>query len=171
MHRLVQASCHVRMSSPVRRHFFKIAIDLLKRCWPVIQSLRHYYDQSRMNYDPLIPDNLAGWDFPRLLYEASWYVPYPNDDVKLRFKFFYERGMYESMPGLLKTAKEYCLRHTQEFDHALLEDIYDGIGSLHSMTNHFQGTYENFRKTNGNSCRRLSVCNRVQRPTVLEVFV
>ena len=35
MHRLVQAPCHLRMSSPVRRHFFKIAIDLPKRCGPV----------------------------------------------------------------------------------------------------------------------------------------
>ena len=95
MHRLVQASCHIRMSPATRRDHFKIAVTMIKRCWPVasrhatynpafwsdqrmflphIQSLCHFYNESCGEDEPLIPHEEANWDFPRLLYEASWYA-------------------------------------------------------------------------------------------------
>lgn len=99
MHRLVQASCHVRMSENERRQYFRLAVRLMGHCWPVanrhatydpslwptqraylphVQSLCKYYEASCMADDPLIPYDEIEWGFPRLLYEAGWYVIRPS---------------------------------------------------------------------------------------------
>ncbi|KAL5317882.1 hypothetical protein ACEPPN_014982 [Leptodophora sp. 'Broadleaf-Isolate-01'] len=93
MHRLVQVSCHVRMSHAERCHHFRLAVGLLKRSWPVasrhatydpslwpvqrlllphIQSLCRYFKLSCDDNQPLLPQGVLNWDFPQLLYNAGW---------------------------------------------------------------------------------------------------
>ena len=73
------------------------------------------------------------------------------------------------MPGLLDTAKDYCLRHMEGMNHSVLADIHGGIGSLYSMTNDFQGTYEHF-KSEWEHRQAAFASNQLQRPNILEVF-
>lgn len=93
MHRLVQASCHLRMKPMERQMHFRIAMSLIKECWPVpprnavhnpslwpiqqallphVQSLCRYYVESCEEGSPLIPTAEVVWDFPSVLYEAGW---------------------------------------------------------------------------------------------------
>ena len=93
VHRLIQASCHVRMDETDRRNHFNMAVSLVKECWPVpprttvhnlslwqeqqaflphVQSFCQYYVDSCKEESPLIPSNEANWDFPKILYEAGW---------------------------------------------------------------------------------------------------
>jgi hypothetical protein len=93
MHRLVQASCHLRMDLAERRQSFKNALTLVKHCWPVpprvaiynpalwdeqqallphVQSLCTYYVASCKEGKPLLPHEIVDWDFASLLYEAGW---------------------------------------------------------------------------------------------------
>ena len=93
MHRLVQASCYLRMKPLERQLHFRIAISLIKECWPVpprdavhnpglwpdqqallphVQSLCRYYVESCEEGPLLIPTEEVVWDFPSLLYEAGW---------------------------------------------------------------------------------------------------
>ena len=54
-------------------------------------------------------------------------------------------------------------------NHALLADIYGGLGSLNSETNNFQGTYDCFM----NEWEHLQAAfsnGQLQRPNILEVF-
>lgn len=95
MHRLVQASCHLRMSPLERQRSFKNAITLLKHCWPVppriavhnpslweeqkallphVQALCTHYTASIQRDEPLIPHDTVDWEFASVLYEAGWYV-------------------------------------------------------------------------------------------------
>lgn len=93
MHRLVQASCHLRMNEMDRGHHFSMAVSLVKHCWPVppqtavhnpslwkeqqaflphVQSLCQYYVDSCKDELSLIPLKEVNWDFPAILYEAGW---------------------------------------------------------------------------------------------------
>lgn len=88
MHRLVQQSCHLRMSPTVRQESFDRAYWVVKAMWPVpardnrhrvdfwptqqayfahVQSLAHFYDQSQQDAFPLH----AGPGFADLLCDAS----------------------------------------------------------------------------------------------------
>ena len=88
MHRLVQHSCHLRMSPDVRQESFDKAFWVVKAMWPVpardnrhrvdlwptqqayfahVQSLAHFYDQSQQASTPL----QAGPEFADLLCDAS----------------------------------------------------------------------------------------------------
>ncbi|KAK3311103.1 uncharacterized protein B0T15DRAFT_61396 [Chaetomium strumarium] len=94
VHRLVQASCHLRMDLEERRQSFKNALTIVKHCWPVpprtaiydpalwdaqqallphVQSLCAHYVVSCKEGNPLIPPETVNWDFPMILYEAGWY--------------------------------------------------------------------------------------------------
>ena len=100
MHRLVQETCHLRMSSSSRQEAFELAFDILNQVWPVaerhnrhrpelwtfqqeciphIASISRYYRESlesgaeedeNATYDPLKPPEA----FAELLYNAAWYV-------------------------------------------------------------------------------------------------
>ncbi|KAF9765337.1 hypothetical protein IL306_002425 [Fusarium sp. DS 682] len=93
MHRLVQASCHLRMGLVERRESFNNALTIVKNCWPVpprsaiynpsfwdaqqsllphVQSLCAHYIASCEEGKPLIPHNTVNWDFAKILYEAGW---------------------------------------------------------------------------------------------------
>lgn len=93
MHRLVQASCHLRMTKEERQENFRLAVALVKHSWPVsprtalhdpslwpdqqamlphVQSLCQYYVDSCREDSPLIPADVVDWDFPTILYEAGW---------------------------------------------------------------------------------------------------
>lgn len=93
MHRLVQASCHLRMTKEEREENFRLAVALVKQSWPVppriavhnpslwpdqqamlphVQSLCQYYVDSCNEGSPLIPVNVIDWEFPAILYEAGW---------------------------------------------------------------------------------------------------
>lgn len=93
MHRLVQASCHLRMGLAERRQSFLNALTVVKHCWPVpqrsaiydptlwdiqqallphVQSLCAHYVASCTEGSPLIPHETVNWDFAALLYEAGW---------------------------------------------------------------------------------------------------
>lgn len=88
MHRLVQHSCHLRMSPSVRQESFDKAYWVVKAMWPVpardnrhrvdlwptqqayfahVQSLAHFYDESQQEAFPL----RAEPDFADLLCDAS----------------------------------------------------------------------------------------------------
>lgn len=88
MHRLVQQSCHLRMSPTVRQESFNKAYWVVKAMWPVparenrhgvslwpvqqayfahVQSLAHFYDQSQKDEFPL----QAKPEFAELLCDAS----------------------------------------------------------------------------------------------------
>lgn len=93
MHRLVQASCQLRMNSSERRDFFTKGVAIIKAVWPVperiavhnpylwdeqrallphVQKLCEFYVQSCEKNDPLIADDDVNWDFASILYEAGW---------------------------------------------------------------------------------------------------
>ena len=93
LHRLVQASCRIRMTAEDRRHFFKTAIALIKASWPVpprnavhnpslwreqqrllphVEALCQHYVNSCREEQPLIAHEEVNWDFPHILYEAGW---------------------------------------------------------------------------------------------------
>lgn len=93
MHRLVQASCHLRMRLDERRKSFKNALTLVKNCWPIpqrtaiydpsmwedqqallphVQALCAHYVTSCQQGEPLIPQDETDWDFASVLYEAGW---------------------------------------------------------------------------------------------------
>lgn len=93
MHRLVQASCHLRMDLSERRQSFSNALTIVKHCWPVpprtaiydpalwdtqqallphVQSLCAHYVISCKEGNPLISHETVNWDFPMILYEAGW---------------------------------------------------------------------------------------------------
>jgi hypothetical protein len=93
MHRLVQASCHLRMTLPERQQSFKHAVSLVKHCWPVpprisihnpslwedqqaylphVQAICHNYTSSCQRDEPLIPHDVVDWEFASVLYEAGW---------------------------------------------------------------------------------------------------
>ena len=93
MHRLVQASCHLRMTKKQREQNFGIAVSLVKRAWPVpprdavhnpslwpeqqvllphVQSLCQYYVSSCVKGEPLIAAEEKNWELAKLLYEGGW---------------------------------------------------------------------------------------------------
>ena len=93
MHRLVQASCHLRMSKGQREQNFGIAVSLVKKSWPVpprnavhnpslwpeqqvllphVQSLCQYYVISCVQGEPLVPAEEKNWELAKLLYEGGW---------------------------------------------------------------------------------------------------
>lgn len=93
MHRLVQASCYLRMDLETAQQGFKNAITLLKHTWPVppriavhnptlwhdqqaylphVQALCSNYVASWERGEPLIPNDVADWEFASVLYEAGW---------------------------------------------------------------------------------------------------
>ena len=95
MHRLVQASCHLRMDLAQRQRNFKCAITLVKNCFPVppriavhnpalwedqqaflphVQTICSHYVTSCQQGQPLIPHEVVDWEFASILYEAGWYV-------------------------------------------------------------------------------------------------
>lgn len=93
MHRLVQATCQLRMSLSEQRVNFKKSVTLLKAVWPVpermavhnpslwdqqrallphAQKVCEFYVQSCERGDPLIAEDDLNWDFASILYEAGW---------------------------------------------------------------------------------------------------
>jgi len=93
MHRLVQASCQLRMTLPERRVNFTKGVTLIKAVWPVpermavhnpslwedqrallphVQKLCEFFVQSLDKNEPLITDDDVNWDFASILYEAGW---------------------------------------------------------------------------------------------------
>ena len=93
MHRLIRASCHLRMNRAERQECFQLAVLLIRKSWPVpprsqihnpalwsqqqtllphVQSLCSYYLTSLENQEDLIPENEVNWDFASALYEAAW---------------------------------------------------------------------------------------------------
>lgn len=93
MHRLVQASCHLRMDIAECRQSFHNAIKIVRNCWPIppraaiydpalwdaqqallphVQSLCAQYVASCKEGKPLIPHDTVNWDFAVILYEAGW---------------------------------------------------------------------------------------------------
>lgn len=93
MHRLMQASCQLRMSADEQRLHFSRAVQLLIAAWPIperfsihnpalwakqrallphVQSICEAYQWSCDEGEPFIDDNTVNWDFAKLLYEAGW---------------------------------------------------------------------------------------------------
>lgn len=93
MHRLVQASCQLRMSPAERRINFAKGVALIKAVWPVpermavhnpslweeqrallphVQKLCEFYNNFCERGDPLIAKEDVNWDFASILYEAGW---------------------------------------------------------------------------------------------------
>ncbi|KAI1391821.1 uncharacterized protein F4822DRAFT_106017 [Hypoxylon trugodes] len=177
MHRLVQASCHLRMDLAERRQSFQNAITIIKYCWPVpprsaiydpslwdaqqallphVQSLCAHYVASCKEGNPLIPQEAANWDFAAILYEAGWYC--------------YERALLGSINGLLLPAEEYCLLHLDEGGgYRILADVYGGLGSLHTESNMFYEAHNSFRKEWG-YLERAFETGELERPSIWEVF-
>lgn len=95
MHRLVQASCQLRMTVDERRRNFQAAIVLIVAMWPVpnreaihdpslwdvqrsllphVQKLCAEYNESQAKGISLLPTDKADWKFASLLFEAGWQV-------------------------------------------------------------------------------------------------
>ena len=93
MHRLVQASCQLRMEPYERPVNFNRAVALIKAVWPVpermavhnpslwdeqrallphVQKLCEFYVRSCERGDALIAEEDVNWDFASILYEAGW---------------------------------------------------------------------------------------------------
>ncbi|CVK99417.1 uncharacterized protein FMAN_02259 [Fusarium mangiferae] len=177
MHRLVQASCHLRMDLDQRRESFNNALTIVKNCWPVpprsaiydpslwdaqqallphVQSLCAHYIASYEEGNPLIPHETVTWDFAKILYEAGWYC--------------YERGLLGLINDLLLPAEQYCLRHLGKGGgYRILADIYGGIGSLHTESNMFQQAHDSFRRE-WDYLKLAFECGELQRPSIWEVF-
>ncbi|KAL3419104.1 tetratricopeptide repeat domain-containing protein [Phlyctema vagabunda] len=178
LHRLVQASCHTRMTFAERQSVFSLTVKLVRRAFPVpernaihnpalwgmqqrilphAESLCHYYVESLMNEKPLIPDDQVNWGFATLLYEVGW--------------FCYESGQYRPVEKFLKPAEAYSLLHLNEGGggDTLLADIYGGLGSLASETNQPQACYDYFHKQW--ECLQNSIKNGgIKQPDIREVF-
>ncbi|KAI1740720.1 TPR-like protein [Xylaria scruposa] len=177
MHRLVQASCHLRMDLAERRQSFAHAITIIKHCWPIpqrsaiydpalwdsqqsllphVQSLCAHYVSSYKDGNPLIPDDTVNWDFAAILYEAGWYC--------------YERALLGLINDLLLPAEEYCLRHLDKGGgYRILADVYGGIGSLHTESNMFQEAYDSFHKE-WHYLKLAFKQGEIERPSIWEVF-
>ncbi|KAI1500561.1 hypothetical protein F5X99DRAFT_385826 [Biscogniauxia marginata] len=154
MHRLVQASCHLRMSLEERQQKFRQAMKLIVAVWPVppreaihdpslweaqrallphVQRLCALYVEHFQRGEYLVSENVVDWGFPSMLYEAGW--------------FSYESGLLASVPDLLQPAKQYCDRHVHKGGgYRVTADIYNGLACLDTETNQFQSAYEQFSK-------------------------
>ncbi|KAI1084628.1 hypothetical protein F5B20DRAFT_591667 [Whalleya microplaca] len=177
MHRLVSASCQLRMDFKERQQFYQKAIKLIRAVWPVppriavhnpslwgeqrallphVQRLREVYDDYRRNGQSLVPEEPVNWEFASMLYEAGW--------------FCYESGLLESVFDLLHSAKEYCLRHIEcGGGFRILADVYGGLGSLDTESNQFQSAFDNFQ--NHEKYVQLAInSGELKRPCIWEVF-
>ncbi|KAK9769980.1 putative NB-ARC domain-containing protein [Seiridium cardinale] len=177
MHRLVGASCQLRMDQMERQHNFKNAVRLIKAVWPVpprisvhnpglwekqrallphAQKLCEFYVAYERKGLPLIPEDEVNWDFASVLYEAGW--------------FCYESGLLHSVSDLLQPAEKYSLRHLHRGGgYRILADVYGGLGSLDTESNQFQGAYDNFK--NHYQYVQLALDHdELQRPSIWEVF-
>ncbi|KAI9668709.1 MAG: hypothetical protein M1817_005200 [Caeruleum heppii] len=174
MHRLVQASCHLRMTPVERQHNFRLAIAIVKQAWPVtprtarhdpalwhdqqaylphVQSLCQHYSDSCSQDAPLIPREEVNWDFPFLLHHASW--------------FLYERGVFDSIATLLKVAEGYCKLHSG--GELMLADIYQTFGAVDTETNQFEGAFRNF-ELQWHYLQGALESGELPRPNIREVF-
>ena len=147
MHRLVQQSCHRRMSAEEHQKSFDMAYWIVKSMWPVpernnrhrpdlwptqqayfahVQSLASFYKASQTEKIPLT----AGPDFANLLTDASFYA--------------YECGLFGPILPLLEVAEQYCMSH--EDCELILVDLYWAQGSVFTDTNQFQACLESFEK-------------------------
>ncbi|KAJ5528253.1 hypothetical protein N7513_012412 [Penicillium frequentans] len=177
MHRLVQACCQLKMSPEEAQESFGNAISLVRQVWPVpprsevhnpslwevhraflphVQKLCEFYVASCRRDQPLIPKDVVNWDFPSVIYEASW--------------FCYESGMLESVADLLNPAKDYCIRHLASGGgYRILADIYGCFGSLCTESNQFQGAYDNFADE-WKYLEKAFDAGELEKPSIWEVF-
>ncbi|KAI1362814.1 hypothetical protein F5Y08DRAFT_354917 [Xylaria arbuscula] len=177
IHRLVQASCQLRMNLQERQEMYRTAVKLIRAVWPIpprhavhnpslwekqrallrhAQRLATLYEESYQAGVSVVSEEVVDWEFASMLYEAGW--------------FCYESGLLESVADLLRPAERYCLQHlTQPGGNRILADIYGGLGSLDTESNQFQGAFNNFQ--NHHKYVQLALeAGELERPSIWEVF-